>query len=81
MPQESLLYQLRRGFEAATDSKHSSKRHPNLLIRRRGALSMGLTKSLGGRHLLGALAEHLLLPSGDLGDAYSRKCVGWHLSR
>jgi transposase InsO family protein len=31
MRQGSLLCQLRRGFKATTDSKHSLKRHPNFL--------------------------------------------------
>lgn len=77
MRQESLLCQLRRGFKATTDSKHSLKRHPNLLED---------VELCAPDQAWVADISYVRLPStfcylAAILDAYSRKCVGWALSR
>jgi putative transposase len=77
MRQESLLCQLRRGFKATTDSKHPLKRHPNLL--------KGVELYAPDQAWVADIS-YVRLPTtfcylAAILDAYSRKCVGWHLSR
>ncbi len=77
MRKESLLCQLRRRFKATTDSSNSLKRCPNLI---KDATFDGPDQ--------GWVADitYVRLPTSfcylaAIVDAYSRYCVGWHLSR
>lgn len=77
MRQESLLCQLKGRFALTTDSAHSFRRYPNLIE----------DIELDGPDE-GWVADitYVRLPStfcylAAILDAYSRKCVGWHLSR
>jgi transposase InsO family protein len=77
MRQESLLCQLKRRFKPTTDSSHSFRRYPNLVK------NMGLD---GPDEGWVADITYVRLPNtfcylAAVLDAYSRKCVGWHLSR
>ena len=77
MREESLLCQLRRRFVATTDSKHSHRTYPNLLT---GLVLDGLDEAWV------ADITYIRLPSGfvylaAILDGYSRRCVGWALSR
>ena len=76
MREESLLCQLKRRFKVTTDSAHSFKRYPNLI---KG------TDLDGQDQVWVADITYVRLPStfcylAAILDAYSRKCVGWHLS-
>jgi putative transposase len=73
----SLLCQLKRRFKVTTDSAHSFRRYPNLIedIELEGP-DEGWVADI----------TYVRLPStfcylAAILDAYSRKCVGWHLSR
>ena len=77
MRHESLLCQLKRRFTPTTDSAHSFRRYPNLIedIELEGP-DEGWVADI----------TYVRLPStfcylAAILDAYSRKCVGWHLSR
>jgi putative transposase len=77
MRHESLLCQLKRRFTPTTDSAHSFRRYPNLIedIELEGP-DKGWVADI----------TYVRLPStfcylAAILDAYSRKCVGWHLSR
>lgn len=77
MRQESLLCQLKRRFKVTTDSAHPFSRYPNLIedIELQGP-DEGWVADI----------TYVRLPStfcylAAILDAYSRKCVGWHLSR
>jgi len=77
MRHESLLCQLKRRFKVTTDSAHSFRRYPNLIedIELEGP-DEGWVADI----------TYVRLPStfcylAAILDAYSRKCVGWHLSR
>jgi putative transposase len=77
MRQESLLCQLRRRFVLTTDSAHGLRTYPNLLR----------------EFVVGQLDQvwvaditYVRLPTGfvylaTILDAYSRRCIGWRLSR
>ena len=77
MRRESLLCQLKRRFVFTTDSAHAFGRYPNL------------TKDIeidGLNQVWIADITYIRLPTAfcylaAILDAYSRKCVGWHLSR
>lgn len=76
MRHESLLCQLKRRFKVTTDSAHSFRRYPNLIedIELEGP-DEGWVADI----------TYVRLPStfcylAAILDAYSRKCVGWHLS-
>lgn len=76
MRHESLLCQLKRRFTPTTDSAHSFRRYPNLIedIELQGP-DEGWVADI----------TYVRLPStfcylAAILDAYSRKCVGWHLS-
>jgi putative transposase len=77
MRQESLLCQLRRGFKATTDSKHSLKRHLNLL---KDVKLHAPDQARVADISYVRLATTFCYLAAIL-DAHSRKCVGWHLSR
>ena len=77
MRQESLLCQLKRRWVPTTDSEHGLRVYPNLL---RGTPVERLNQ------VWVADITYILLPSGfcylaTVLDAFSRRCVGWHLSR
>src|SRR5215472_9893171 len=77
MRQESLLFQLQRQFVTTTDSQHGYRTYPNLLARR-------VVDRLDQAWV--ADITYIRLPSGFVYlacvlDAYSRRCIGWHLSR
>lgn len=77
MRQESLLCQLKRRFVATTDARHDGPIYPNLL---RGADLTGLDQAWV------ADITYIRLPTtfaylACILDAFSRRCVGWHLSR
>lgn len=77
MQAESLLCQLKQHFVATTDSTHGHRRYPNLvkdvLIDR---LDQVWVVDITYIHLPTAFAYLAALL-----DAYSRRCIGWHLSR
>ncbi len=77
MRQESLLCQLKRRFVTTTDARHDGHLYPNLL---RGADLAGLDQAWV------ADITYIRLPTtfaylACILDAFSRRCVGWHLSR
>jgi putative transposase len=77
MRQESLLCQLKRRFVPTTDSAHTFGRYPNLI---KGIELDGLDQ------VWVADITYVRLPTtfcylAAVLDAYSRRCVGWHLSR
>ncbi len=78
MREEALLCQLNRHFVVTTNSRHCLGSYPNLL--REQVVS-------GPNQVWVADITYIRLPTtfcylaAILLDAYSRKCVGWHLSR
>lgn len=77
MRQESLLCQLQRGFVATTQSGHGRPTYPNLVR------DQVLT---GPNQTWVADITYIRLPTtfvylACVLDAWSRRCVGWHLSR
>jgi transposase InsO family protein len=77
MRQESLLCQLKRRFVATTDSGHTLRTYPNLVA------GLELT---GPDQVWVADITYIRLPTAFaflacVLDAWSRRCVGWHLSR
>ena len=77
MREESLLYQLKRRFVPTTDSAEAFGRYPNLI---KGVEVNGLDQ------VWIADITYIRLPTtfcylAAILDAYSRRCVGWHLSR
>jgi transposase InsO family protein len=77
MRQESLLCQLQRRFVVTTDSAHSLRTYPNLLTG---------VELVGPDQAWVADITYIRLPTAFaylacLLDAWSRRCVGWHLSR
>ncbi len=77
MRRESLLCQLKRRFKVTTESAHSFKRYPNLIKDIEiDALDQAWISDI----------TYIRLPTtfcylAAILDAYSRRCVGWHLSR
>jgi putative transposase len=77
MRQESLLCQLGRRFQVTTNSAHALRTYPNLLA---GAVLTGPDQAWV------ADITYVRLPTtfaylACVLDAWSRRCVGWHLSR
>jgi transposase InsO family protein len=77
MREESLLCQIKRRFKPTTDSAHSFRRYPNLIED---------IEIDGPDEGWVADITYVRLPTSfcylaAILDAYSRKCVGWHLSR
>ncbi len=77
MRQEALLCQLQRRFVVTTDAAHALRIYPNLLT------GMELA---GPDQVWVADIPYVRLPTGFVYlacilDAWSRRCVGWHLSR
>lgn len=77
MRQESLLCQLKKRFVATTDSAHSHRVYPNLME----ALTLdGLDQAwVADISYIRLPAEFVYLAA--ILDAYSRRCIGWALSR
>lgn len=77
MRQESVLCQLQRQFVVTTDSQHGYRTYPNLLAGR----------VVDGRDQVWvADITYIRLPTGFVYlacvlDAFSRRCIGWHLPR
>ncbi len=77
MREESLLCQLQRRFVPTTDSAHAFGRYPNLIKEvELGGLDQAWIADI----------TYVRLPTtfcylAAILDAYSRRCVGWHLSR
>jgi putative transposase len=78
MRQESLLCQLRRRFKVTTDSSHSFKRYPNLLLKE--ALVEAPNKAWSADITYVRLPQSFCYLASIL-DEFSRYCVGWALSR
>ncbi len=77
MRQESLLCQLQRRFVVTTDSRHGGRVYPNLLHE---------TVLTGLNQAWVADLTYIRLPTAFVYlacvlDAYSRRCIGWQLSR
>jgi transposase InsO family protein len=77
MRQESLLCQLKRRFVATTDSAHALRTYPNL--------AAGFTPTAPDQVWVADIT-YIRLPTAFaflacVLDAWSRRCVGWHLSR
>jgi putative transposase len=77
MREESLLCQLTRHFVVTTDSRHAGRRYPNLIE--------GLAPDRPDQ-VWQADITYIRLPTGFVYlacilDGYSRRCVGWALSR
>lgn len=77
MREESLLCQIKRRFKVTTDSAHAFARYPNLLKD---------TEIDGLDQVWLSDITYIRLPTsfcylGAILDAYSRRCVGWCLSR
>jgi putative transposase len=77
MREESLLCQLKRRFVLTTDSAHAFGRYPNLI---RDLEIDGLDEVWISDITYVRLPEAFCYLAAIL-DAYSRRCVGWHLSR
>ncbi len=77
MRQESLLCQLKRRFVPTTDSAHVLGRYPNLI---KDVEIDGLDQAWISDITYVRLPTTFCYLAAIL-DAYSRKCVGWHLSR
>lgn len=77
MRQESLLCQLKQAFVVTTDSDHACRTYPNLLTQ---------TEVAQLDHVWVADITYVKLPTrfvylACILDAYSRRCIGWCLSR
>jgi putative transposase len=77
MREEALLCQLQRQWLPTTDSRHPHRRYPNLLKGRElSGLNQGWIADITYVRLPGQFVYVAALL-----DAYSRRCVGWALSR
>ncbi len=77
MREESLLCQLERRFVVTTDSAHGHGTYPNLL---KGLMLHGIDNAWVADITYIRLPQSFVYLSAIL-DAYSRKCIGWELSR
>jgi putative transposase len=77
MREEALLCQLKRQWTPTTDSRHAHRRYPNLL---KGRELTGLNQGWIADITYVRLPAHFIYLAAVL-DAYSRRCVGWALSR
>ncbi len=77
MREESLLCQLRRGFVLTTDSAHSYRAYPNLL---NGLMLEDLNSAWVADITYIRLLTNFVYLAAVL-DAYSRRVIGWSLSR
>lgn len=77
MRQESLLCQLKRRFVATTDSSHSHRIYPNLL----DGFVLHRFDSAWVADITYIRLPTCFVYLAAILDAYSRKCIGWFLSR
>jgi transposase InsO family protein len=77
MRQDSLLCQLTRRFVATTDSRHGDRTYPNLL----GGATIGQLDRAWVADITYIRSPTTFVYLACVLDAYSRRCVGWHLSR
>jgi putative transposase len=77
MREECLLCQLQRRFVVTTDSRHAWRRYPNLL--KDVVLSAPNQAWVADITYIRLLTGFVYLAA--ILDAFSRRCVGWHLSR
>jgi putative transposase len=74
---ESLLCQIKRRFVATTDARHGLATYPNLLA---GLMLTGIDQAWVADITYVRLPTTFVYLAAIL-DAYSRRCVGWELSR
>jgi putative transposase len=77
MRQESLLCHLKRHFLVTTDSTHGSAIYPNLL----GAITVSAPDQAWVADITYVRLPTTFVYLACLLDAYSRRCIGWKLSR
>ena len=77
MRQESLLCQLKRRFVPSTDSAHSFERYPNLIK----DTELDRLDQVWISDITYVRLPTTFCYLAAILDAYSRRCVGWHLSR
>lgn len=80
MREECLLCQLRRGWVQTTDSEHGYRVYPNLLAKAGWQQLTGLNQAWVGDITYIRLREEFVYLAVLL-DAFSRRVVGWNLSR
>ena len=80
MREESLLCQLRRGWVKTTDSEHGHRVYPNLLKEAGWRQLTGINQAWAGDITYVRLREEFVYLAVLL-DAFSRRVVGWSLSR
>jgi putative transposase len=80
MRAESLLCQLRRGWVKTTDSEHGHRVYPNLLKEAGWRQLTGINQAWAGDITYVRLREEFVYLAVLL-DAFSRRVVGWSLSR
>jgi putative transposase len=80
MQEESLLCQLRRRWVKTTDSDHGLRTYPNLLARAGWRALTGVNQAWVADITYIRLAQGFAYLAAIL-DAYSRRVVGWRLSR
>ena len=76
MRQEALLCQLKRHFVPTTDSTHGYRRYPNRLTN----LTIDRLDQVWVADITSIRLPTAFIYLAALLDAYSRRCVGWHLS-
>lgn len=77
MRAESLLCQLKRGFVATTDAVHGYRRFPTLIA----DLTLDHLDQVWVADITYIRLPTTFVYLAAILDAYSRRCVGWHLSR
>jgi putative transposase len=80
MREECLLCQLRRGWVKTTDSEHGYRRYPNLMKEAGWRQLTGINQAWVGDITSIRLQEEFVYLAVLL-DAFSRRVVGWNLSR
>lgn len=80
MREEGLLCQLRRGWVRTTDSEHGHRVYPNLLKEAGWRQLTGINQAWAGDITYVRLREEFVYLAVLL-DAFSRRVVGWSLSR
>jgi putative transposase len=80
MREESLLCQLKRGWVKTTDSEHGLRVYPNLLAKKGWQQLTGINQAWAGDITYIRLREEFVYLAVLL-DAFSRRVVGWSLSR
>jgi len=80
MREESLLCQLKRGWVKTTDSEHGYRVYPNLLEKAGWQQLTGINQAWVGDMTYIRLREEFVYLAVLL-DAFSRRVVGWRLSR